>query len=113
MGGREPQLVSVVTPVLNEAGTARTFYERVGGALDGVPWELVVVDDGSTDGTREILAELARADGRVKVMELSRTFGHQTAITAGLDHARGDAVVLADADLPAPPELMSTMLDCW
>src|SRR3954452_15469149 len=113
MGGREPQLVSVVTPVLNEAGTARTFYERVGGALDGVAWELVVVDDGSTDGTREILSELAQADDRVKVIELSRNFGHQTAITAGLDHARGDAIVMIDADLQDPPELIATMLDCW
>ena len=105
--------MSVVAPMLNEAGTARTFYERVGGALDGVPWELVVVDDGSTDGTREILAELATADERVKVIELSRNFGHQTAITAGLDHARGDAVVMIDADLQDPPELIAQMLDCW
>src|SRR3954471_11826579 len=113
MGGREPQLVSVVTPMLNEAGTARTFYERVGGALDGVPWELVVVDDGSTDGTREILAELATADERVKVVYLSRNFGHQTAITAGLDHARGDAVVMIDADLQDPPEVIPRLVDQW
>src|SRR5205085_9676156 len=79
MRRREPELVSVVTPMLNEEGTARTFYERLGGALEGVSWELVVVDDGSTDGTRAILAELAAADERVKVIELSRNFGHQTA----------------------------------
>jgi dolichol-phosphate mannosyltransferase len=113
MGRREPELVSVVTPMLNEEGTARTFYERLGGALEAVPWELVVVDDGSTDRTREILAELAAADGRVKVVELSRNFGHQTAITAGLDHARGDAIVMIDADLQDPPELIADMLDCW
>jgi dolichol-phosphate mannosyltransferase len=105
--------VSVVTPMLNEEGTARTFYERVGSALDGVPWELVVVDDGSTDRTREILAELAAADERVKVIELSRNFGHQTALTAGLDHARGDVVVMIDADLQDPPELIAEMLDRW
>jgi dolichol-phosphate mannosyltransferase len=105
--------VSVVTPMLNEQGTARTFYERVGRALEGVPWELVVVDDGSTDGTRAILAELADEDERVKVIELSRNFGHQTAITAGLDHARGDAIVMIDGDLQDPPELITTMLDRW
>jgi dolichol-phosphate mannosyltransferase len=113
MRRREPELVSVVTPMLNEEGTARRFYERLGDALEGIPWELVVVDDGSTDGTRAILAELADADHRVKVIELSRNFGHQTAITAGLDHATGDAIVMIDADLQDPPELIETMLDCW
>jgi dolichol-phosphate mannosyltransferase len=113
MTRREPELVSVVTPMLNEEGTARVFVERVIAALGPVPWELVVVDDGSTDGTREILAELAAGDERIKVVELSRNFGHQTAITAGLDHARGDAVVTIDSDLQDPPELIETMLDCW
>jgi glycosyltransferase involved in cell wall biosynthesis len=113
MTRREPELVSVVTPMLNEEGTARVFVERVIAALGPVPWELVVVDDGSTDATREILAELAAGDERIKVIELSRNFGHQTAITAGLDHARGDAVVTIDSDLQDPPELIATMLDCW
>ena len=113
MGGREPQLVSIVTPMLNEEGTARTFVERVTNALGAVPWELVIVDDGSTDATREILAELAAGDARIKVIELSRNFGHQTAITAGLDHARGDAVVMIDADLQDPPELIPEMLERW
>jgi polyisoprenyl-phosphate glycosyltransferase len=105
--------VSVVTPMLNEEGTAQRFYERLDAALAGVAWELVVVDDGSTDGTREVLAGLAERDERVKVIELSRNFGHQTAITAGLDHARGDAIVMIDADLQDPPELIVTMLDRW
>jgi dolichol-phosphate mannosyltransferase len=113
MTRREPELVSVVTPMLNEEGTARVFVERAIAALGPVPWELVVVDDGSTDATREILAELAAGDERIKVIELSRNFGHQTAITAGLDHARGDAVVTIDSDLQDPPELIATMLDCW
>jgi dolichol-phosphate mannosyltransferase len=113
MTRREPELVSVVTPMLNEEGTARVFVERVIAALGPVPWELVVVDDGSTDATREILAELAAGDERIKVIELSRNFGHQTAITAGLDHARGDAIVTIDSDLQDPPELIATMLDCW
>jgi polyisoprenyl-phosphate glycosyltransferase len=113
MRRREPQLVSVVTPMLDEQETVRVFAERVAGALRDVPWELVVVDDGSTDATREILAELAAADERVKVIELSRNFGHQTALTAGLDHARGDAVVMIDSDLQDPPELIGELLDRW
>jgi polyisoprenyl-phosphate glycosyltransferase len=113
MSRREPKLVSVVTPMLDEEGTARMLYERIAAALVGVAWELVVVDDGSTDATRTILAELAAADARVKVLELSRNFGHQTAITAGLDHAGGDAVVTIDADLQDPPEVIAEMLDRW
>jgi glycosyltransferase involved in cell wall biosynthesis len=105
--------VSVVAPMLNEEGTAGTFVERVTNALGAVPWELVIVDDGSTDATREILAELAAGDERIKVIELSRNFGHQTAITAGLDHARGDAIVMIDADLQDPPELIPEMLERW
>jgi dolichol-phosphate mannosyltransferase len=110
---RQLSLVSVVAPMLNEEGTARIFCERVRVTLDGLPWELVVVDDGSADGTPAILAELAAADERVKVVTLSRNFGHQTAITAGLDHAAGDAVVMIDSDLQDPPELIPTMIEHW
>jgi dolichol-phosphate mannosyltransferase len=106
-------LLSIVAPMLDEEGTARAFYDRVRSALDGLPWELVVVDDGSKDATPQILAELARADERVKVVTLSRNFGHQTAITAGLDHAAGDVVVMIDADLQDPPELIPTMVEHW
>src|SRR5689334_12428794 len=110
---REVRLVSVVAPMLDEEGTAAEFYKRVCAALEGVPFELVVVDDGSSDETPGILAALAERDPRVKVVELSRNFGHQTAITAGLDHATGDAVVMIDADLQDPPELITTMLERW
>ena len=113
MAERHLGLLSIVAPMLDEEGTARVFVDRVRSALDGLPWELVIVDDGSTDDTPNILAELARADERVKVVTLSRNFGHQTAITAGLDHAAGDAVVMIDADLQDPPELVPTMLDHW
>ena len=106
-------LLSMVAPMLDEEGTARVFYERVRSALEGLSWELVIVDDGSTDETPRILAELARDDERVKVVTLSRNFGHQTAITAGLDHAAGDVVVMIDADLQDPPELVPTMLEHW
>jgi dolichol-phosphate mannosyltransferase len=110
---RQLSLVSVVAPMLNEEGTARIFYERVRSTLDGLPWELVVVDDGSADQTPAILADLAASDERVKVVTLSRNFGHQTAITAGLDHAAGDAVVMIDSDLQDPPELIPTMVEHW
>jgi dolichol-phosphate mannosyltransferase len=110
---RQLSLVSVVAPMLNEEETARLFCDRVRAAMDGLPWELVVVDDGSSDATPAILAEAAAADERVKVVTLSRNFGHQTAITAGLDHARGDAVVMIDADLQDPPELIPTMIEHW
>jgi len=106
-------LLSIVAPMLDEEGTARVFAERVRSALDGLPWELVIVDDGSSDDTPRILAELAEADPRIKVVTLSRNFGHQTAITAGLDHAAGDVVVMIDADLQDPPELVCEMLVHW
>jgi len=106
-------LISVVAPMFDEAETVRAFVSRVFTALEGETVELIVVDDGSTDGTREILAELAATEPRLVVVELSRNFGHQTAITAGLDHARGAATVMIDADLQDPPELIATMLEHW
>jgi dolichol-phosphate mannosyltransferase len=110
---RELSLVSVVAPVYNEDATIHEFYARVCAALDALPFELVLVDDGSSDGTPMKLETLAANDPRVRVVYLSRNFGHQTALTAGLDHARGDAVVMLDADLQDPPEVITTMLDHW
>ncbi len=110
---RELSLISVVAPVYNEDATIDEFYARVCAALDTLPFELVLVDDGSTDGTPMQLEALAANDPRVRVVYLSRNFGHQTALTAGLDHARGDAVVMIDADLQDPPEVITTMLDHW
>src|SRR4051795_13125487 len=110
---RQLGLLSIVAPMLNEEGTARAFCDRVRSALDGLPWELVVVDDGSTDGTPAILTAIAGGDERVKVVTLSRNFGHQMAITAGLDHAAGDVVVMIASDLQDPPELVPTMVEHW
>jgi len=110
---RSLKLLSVVAPMFNEESTAESFYERVCAALEGIPFELVVVDDGSTDGTSAILDRLSASDPRVRVVYLSRNFGHQTAITAGLDHARGDAVVMIDADLQDPPEVILALLERW
>ncbi|HUR87401.1 MAG TPA: glycosyltransferase family 2 protein [Solirubrobacteraceae bacterium] len=113
MAERHLGLLSVVAPMLDEEGTALLFCERVRSALDGLPWELVIVDDGSKDATSRILTELAAEDERIKVVTLSRNFGHQTAITAGLDHAAGDVVVMIDSDLQDPPELIATMVEHW
>jgi polyisoprenyl-phosphate glycosyltransferase len=110
---RSLTLLSVVAPVYNEEATIQEFYARVCSALEGVNFELVLVDDGSTDGSSASLDQLATNDPRVRVVYLSRNFGHQTALTAGLDHARGDAVVMLDADLQDPPELIARMLDHW
>jgi glycosyltransferase involved in cell wall biosynthesis len=110
---RQLRLLSVVAPVFNEEATIREFYGRVCAALEGVPFELVLVDDGSRDGSAGALDELAAEDPRVHVVFLSRNFGHQMAITAGLDHASGDAIVMLDADLQDPPELIVSMLDHW
>jgi polyisoprenyl-phosphate glycosyltransferase len=112
-GPRTLDLLSVVAPVYNEELLVDEFHRRVAGALQDIPFELVLVDDGSSDGTPLHLQRLAEADPRVRVVTLSRNFGHQTALTAGLDHARGDAVVMLDADLQDPPELIATMLDHW
>jgi dolichol-phosphate mannosyltransferase len=112
-GARPLRLLSVVAPVYNEEGTVEEFYSRVCAALEGLRFELVLVDDGSGDASAEILDRLADGDPRVQVISLSRNFGHQTALTAGLDHARGDAVAMLDADLQDPPELIPRMLDRW
>ena len=112
-GSRELTLLSVVTPMFDEEDTVEAFYVRVRDALGSLPWELVVVDDGSKDATGEILARLAEADPRVKVITLARNFGHQAALSAGLEHARGDAVVMIDADLQDPPELINEMVERW
>jgi glycosyltransferase involved in cell wall biosynthesis len=110
---RKLTLLSVVAPVYNEEALIDEFYARTCAALQGLEFELVLVDDGSSDGTPAKLEWLADSDPRVHVVFLSRNFGHQTALTAGLDHATGDAVVMLDADLQDPPELITTMLERW
>ena len=110
---RELHLLSVVAPMLDEEAVASAFHARVAVALGDTPFELIVVDDGSTDRTPEILDRIASRDDRVRVLHLSRPFGHQLALTAGLDHARGDAVVLLDGDLQDPPEVIPQLVDRW
>lgn len=110
---RNPGLISVTAPVLNEEQIIERFYARVSDALAEHEWELVLVDDGSTDETPSLLDELAARDERVKVVRLARNFGYQAAVIAGLDHCRGEIVVTIDADLQDPPELILEMLERW
>jgi polyisoprenyl-phosphate glycosyltransferase len=110
---REPALLSVAAPMHDEEDTVAAFHARVVAALEGMDFELVIVDDGSRDGTGRVLADLAGADERVKVITLSRNFGHQAALTAALEHTTGDVVVMLDGDLQDPPELIPEMVDRW
>jgi polyisoprenyl-phosphate glycosyltransferase len=108
-------LVSIVIPMLNEREGLRPLFDQVAQAIKDTPveWEIVVVDDGSTDGTRDVIAnELARFP-RWRLVFLSRNFGQQPAYRAGLEHARGDAVIFLDADLQDPPELVPQLLARW
>lgn len=106
---------SIVAPVYNEVGNLRPFYEQVAAALNetGEPWELLIVNDGSSDGSQELSMELAAADNRVRVINFARNFGHQIAVTAGVDYARGRAVVLIDADLQDPPAVIPRLIAKW
>jgi polyisoprenyl-phosphate glycosyltransferase len=110
---RELGLLSVVAPLHDEEDTVGAFHARTVAALAGIDFELVLVDDGSRDATGDRLRELAAADERIKLIRLSRNFGHQAAISAGLEHAHGDVVVMIDGDLQDPPELIPEMLDAW
>ncbi len=103
-------LLSIVAPMLDERDTVARFHDRLCAVVD-VPFELIVVDDGSTDGTGDELRRIAATDPRLRVIELSRRFGHQAALTAGLDHARGDAVVTIDGDLQDPPEIVPRLVE--
>jgi dolichol-phosphate mannosyltransferase len=115
-GGSNKALVSVVVPCFNEEEVIQETFRHLVESLEKLPraeFELVFVDDGSRDRTLEILRELQAAEQRVRVVAFSRNFGHQVAVTAGLEHATGDAVVLIDADLQDPPEVIEEMLRRW
>jgi polyisoprenyl-phosphate glycosyltransferase len=110
---RTPKLLSVVAPVYNEEELIDSFIARARAAAADYEFELVLVNDGSGDATAELLDRAAAADRRVRVVHLSRNFGHQAALTAGLEHAAGDVVAMIDADLQDPPELIGDMLARW
>lgn len=106
---------SIVAPIYNEEGNIALLYERIRTVMESLeePWELILVNDGSRDRSPEMITELAERDPRIKVLHFARNFGHQIAVTAGIDFARGDAVILIDADLQDPPELILKMIEQW
>jgi len=107
--------ISLIAPVYNEEPVLPELYRRIIEVMDksGELWELVLVNDGSRDRSAEIIGQLHAADNRVKGVSFSRNFGFQVAVTAGLDHVSGDAVVLIDADLQDPPEVIIEMIAKW
>ena len=115
-GGRTCSLLSVVVPCLNEEEVLPKTHRRLIEVLETLPahaFELIYVDDGSRDATLDILRAIQRADTRVRVVGLSRNFGQETAVTAGLQNTAGQAVVVIDADFQDPPEVILKMLDRW
>ena len=106
---------SIVAPIYNEKDNLFELRRRVTEVMDstGEPWELVLVDDGSTDGSTGIIRTMAKEDKRIRPVIFARNFGHQIAITAGWDYARGDAIVIIDADLQDPPEVILEMIKKW
>ncbi len=106
---------SVVAPIYNEIGNVEELYKRLCGVLESVgeSWELLLIDDGSTDGSSDVIHKLAQEDERVRPVIFARNFGHQLAVTAGLDYSRGQAVVIIDADLQDPPEVILDMIAKW
>jgi len=106
---------SIIAPVFNEEAGLAEFYRRTSAVMDGLdgPAELLLVIDGSRDRSPEIAAELRERDPRIKIIRFSRNFGHQIAITAGIDYAEGDAVIIIDSDLQDPPEVINQLVEKW
>lgn len=106
---------SIVAPIYNEEGNIDLLHQRVSTVMDGIgdPWELILINDGSADRSPELIDAVAQRDPRIKAVHFARNFGHQIAVTAGIDHAQGDAVVLIDADLQDPPEVIPQLIEQW
>ncbi len=110
------KMISVVVPVFNESPVIETFYQQLKGTMDSIDsfsYEVIFVDDGSKDDSYQKLMNIADSDPKVRVIKFSRNFGHQIAITAGIDNAGGDAVVLIDADLQDPPDVIKRFITKW
>jgi glycosyltransferase involved in cell wall biosynthesis len=106
---------TVIAPIYNEIENIPHLYARVCEVMDqtGEAWELVLVDDGSKDGSTDALRELGKKDNRVRPVIFARNFGHQIAVSAGMDYARGDAIAIIDADLQDPPEVILELIEKW
>lgn len=111
----EKPIYSIIAPVFNEEESLPILHDRIVETMEktGSQWELVLVDDGSTDHSSEIIREMAKKDARIRPVIFARNFGHQIAVTAGLDYCRGDAAIIIDADLQDPPEVILQMIDKW
>jgi dolichol-phosphate mannosyltransferase len=108
-------VLSVVAPVFNEEETVAAFVQRVTSVLEGIgePYEIVLVNDGSRDQSLRVMREMQAKNPRIRIIDFSRNFGHQIAISAGLDYARGQAVAIIDSDLQDPPEVIAELVDRW
>lgn len=109
------KLISIVTPVYNEEGNLDKFYDRIKSILKSLKYdhEIIFVNDGSKDSSLLILLRLAEKDKQLKIIDFSRNFGHQMAITAGMDHTSGDCVIILDSDLQDPPEVIIDLINKW
>jgi len=109
----EPRMISIIVPLFNEALVLQELYERITAALTRCSYEVLFVDDGSTDETGDAIKKICRIDQRIKLVRLSRNFGHQAAFFCGVKHAAGDVVVMMDGDLQDPPEMILAFLEKW
>jgi len=111
----EQPVYSIIAPIYNEICCLQELYKRVSEVMDsiGEKWELILIDDGSIDGSTEAIRDLANKDKKIRPVIFARNFGHQIAVTAGLDYARGKAIVIIDADLQDPPEVILKLIDKW
>lgn len=106
---------SIIAPIYNESGNIDELYQRVRDTMNQTqePWEIILVDDGSTDGSTDLIRKMAEDDKHVRPVIFARNFGHQIAVTAGLDYSRGEAVVIIDSDLQDPPEVILDLIEKW
>ena len=106
---------SIIAPIFNEAGNLPELHRRVSEVMNstGESWELLLVDDGSTDQSTDLIRQYAKQDAHVRPLIFARNFGHQIAVTAGLDYSRGEAVVIIDSDLQDPPEVILDLIEKW